>query len=429
MDTSPVSGSFLFTISDPARLSMPVYSPPFATSYNTFWQLEFHPISVDNPEYCALYLNAVANPQELVTTKKWEGRSELSAELFARLTTEQSSGPDTIMQLPMTQLNPNGNGRIELGYLSNYSLKNPSWGKRTLIERTHFNVNNVNNVSPGVNRSRYTRITLPNNTPTKVELTIGVKFQSTVLAQSSFQAPLPGKPFPKEILQVLEADLNKSDRADVQFNLQEGAVFANSSVLCKRSEYFSHMLQGNWSESIIRSQKQRKRHCPSISVDDEIPHSISSPSSKSSSDDDVIEINSNIKYIINVPDIPKEAFLDMLRYLYTDQVSIPVGDEAYKAALDLFATADKYLLNDLRQRAKAEIYQLLSPDNVVDILFGTAWKWPDLKEDLMAYIADNVRAVKESDSFKNLGDDSLAYPKSVELLKDLMVMLYEKNGE
>jgi len=245
------------------------------------------------------------------------------------------------------------------------------------------------------------------------------------MAPCSFQAPLPGKPFPKEILQVLEADLNKSDRADVQFNLVEGVVFANSSVLCKRSEYFSNMLQGNWSESIIRSQKQRKRQRTPISVDDNIPHSISSPSS----DDDVVEINSNIKYRINVPDIPKEAFLDMLRYLYTDQVSIPVGDEAYKAALDLFATADKYLLTDLRQRAKAEIYQLLSPDNVVDILFGTAWKWPDLKADLMAYIAENVRAVKESDSFKNLGDDSLAYPKSVELLKDLMVMLYEKNGE
>ena len=88
-------------------------------------------ISVDNPEYCALYLNAVANPQEQVTTQKWDGRSTLSAELFARLTTEQSSGPDAIMQLPMTQLN--GNGRIELGYLSNYSIKNPSWGKTLYI--------------------------------------------------------------------------------------------------------------------------------------------------------------------------------------------------------------------------------------------------------------------------------------------------------
>jgi hypothetical protein len=74
----------------------------------------------------------------------------------------------------------------------------------------------------------------------------------------------------------------------------------------------------------------------------------------------------------------------------------------------MFAIADKYLISDLRQRAKVHIFKDLSEDNASELLFGAAWKYPDLKEAVMKYVVENFKTIRRTESFKN----AVLYPSA-----------------
>src|SRR5687767_13711422 len=181
--------------------------------------------------------------------------------------------------------------------------------------------------------------------PSSDSITIGVTFNNSKLEYNQIDSPITTTPKPKKILKLWEEELCDRESNDIQFNLKDGTTYARKSVLLKRSEYFRSLFQGSWSETNIPSRKIKK----------------------------------NSHYVVNVPDIPYATFKEMLRYLYTDEISF---NDFNCSPLEIFKIADKYLISNLREIARIEVYKMLTLNNAMYILFSEAWKWPDLKEDV-----------------------------------------------
>ncbi|CAG8591651.1 5445_t:CDS:2, partial [Acaulospora colombiana] len=75
---------FEFTLLNYNNLATKVYSPPFATSFDTFWQLKFKPTSKENPEYCSVYLVAIPSYEESSTTSTWTNRATYSVDIYIK---------------------------------------------------------------------------------------------------------------------------------------------------------------------------------------------------------------------------------------------------------------------------------------------------------------------------------------------------------
>jgi len=88
--------------------------------------------------------------------------------------------------------------------------------------------------------------------------------------------------------------------------------------------------------------------------------------------------------------------------------------------MDLFDIADKYLIADLRQRAKVKILQEISPNSVTEILFNFSWKWPDLKEEVMKYAIEHWQQVIKTVTYKAFRNNPGIYPMSSEVLVELL---------
>ena len=67
--------------------------------------------------------------------------------------------------------------------------------------------------------------------------------------------------------------------------------------------------------------------------------------------------------VVKVEDISLETFQELLRYIYTEQ--IPKLDEL---AGELLAAAEKYQLDDLKERCERRLVFMTTVDNAVDML-------------------------------------------------------------
>ncbi|CAG8546459.1 10614_t:CDS:2 [Acaulospora colombiana] len=221
--------------------------------------------------------------------------------------------------------------------------------------------------------------------------------------------PLPSnpqlhEPIPQDLVKAWEGQLNNPSTSDCKFNVQGKIIYANSAILSARSKYFELIFKGKWSESDSMKQED---------------HQTDVEENRNSSQ--------KFNHVIEVTDFHYQTFLEMLRFLYTNKVTFVEDDDEQNSKLtplDLFQVADKYLVDDLRQHAKLEILKNLNVDDAAEFLFSTAWKYPELKEEVMKYTVLNFIAIRQTPAFKNILANPSNYPSYNELLNELLAELF-----
>ncbi|KAG9304820.1 hypothetical protein G9A89_016850 [Geosiphon pyriformis] len=350
---------FEYTVANISQLKRSVFSPPIATAADRFWELEFMPFYEHDHDHCALFLSAIPNPDE-AKCLDWPMRSILSATIFVK--------------------NPDTNEDIERRKIDHeFSPKAPSWGFFQFFKRSVI--------------------------PQCDEVIFGVEFDQAELPRISSTQPLPNRRIPEDLLDAWTEQVDNPETSDIRFNINGHFIYANSAVISRRSKYFAYMLEGEWS---------RPRPGSRASIRSE--HSVRFNESLTNS-------RSRFKYTVDVSEFHHETFLEMLRFLYTDQISFDDEKECHKTPFDIFAIADKYFIGDLRQRAKMEIWENLHMDNAAEILFEEACKWGDLKEEVLKYFVENFARVKETDGFKNILLNPREYPMFSEVWLEIMQLV------
>ncbi|CAG8583298.1 1564_t:CDS:2 [Ambispora leptoticha] len=361
---------FEFTILNPSKLSKPLYTPPFATANHMFWQLRFDPKFIEgNDEYCSVFLGAIPSPQEADnTTAAWAKRSLLSARLFLK-------NPISHVEIDKYSMTMN-----------NYSAKEHTWGRRKFCKKSALSHDSV---------------------------ILGVEFDKAEIGLSRHTATLPGEIIPKDLLEAWQSQLTEPQIADVEFNVDGHTIYANSAILAKRSEYFQRMFGGKWSESTATSSLSK--------IND-------SQTSETPSSSTIVHFGQESARIMaiaahDVTDFHYTTFLEMLKFLYTNKVTFNNAADSHTSSLEMFRVADKYLIEDLRQRAKTRIFDELSISNAAETLFGTDWSYPELKDYILKFLVKHFREVRQTEGFKNITANSAAYPTFHETITEIFELL------
>ncbi|RIA93416.1 hypothetical protein C1645_762465 [Glomus cerebriforme] len=184
-------------------------------------------------------------------------------------------------------------------------------------------------------------------------------------------------------------EFNNAENANIQLNFNDGSILTHKSVLIKRSEYFRKFFQ-----DAKESKEKKRKH------------------------------DTNDNHIINVPEFSRQTFHDVIKFMYTD--SIEFGSNV---PLEIFKIADYYLIPDLRQKARIEIYKRLHFDNVVKVLFSEGYKWKDLKDDMVGYIVSNFDKIKDTPEYKLLAVDNRSHPAVVVLMQEIIATLFYKKSK
>ncbi|CAG8448367.1 21420_t:CDS:2 [Dentiscutata erythropus] len=361
-----------FLLSNVSKINTTVYSPPFGTSHDMFWQLEYIPSSAEEPDHCAAFLFAIPNHEEANISGVWSRRSVLTAKIYLKNAKNQ-----TFLKKQSVKMN-------------SFSAKLSGW------------------------EAFYNKSNLPEH------VLFGVEFDRAEMGLVSQKWPLPSnqqlnESIPQDLVKAWEGQLNNPATSDCQFNVQGQIIYANSSILCARSKYFELVFRGQWLESDITKQ--------------EILQSSTKDQKDSLNHNGIIQKRFN--HVIDVTDFHHQTFLEMLRFLYTNKVTfVDKKDEqnSQLTPLDLFRIADKYLIDDLRQHAKSEIFKDLNVNDAAEFLFDTAWKYPELKEQAMKYVVLNFATIRQTSGFKNILADPSRYPAYTDLLNEILAELFPATG-
>ena len=88
--------------------------------------------------------------------------------------------------------------------------------------------------------------------------------------------------------------------------------------------------------------------------------------------------------VVKVEDISLDTFQELLRYIYTEQ--IPKLDEL---AGELLAAAEKYQLDDLKERCELQLASVTTVDNVVNMFFlADLYNADLLMQETLSFIKD-----------------------------------------
>ncbi|KAG9300392.1 hypothetical protein G9A89_010016 [Geosiphon pyriformis] len=353
-------GCFEFTLNDISKVEGKIYSPIFSTAADILWQLVFKPCSTADPEFCSMYLYAIPNSREQYSTGIWEERNPYIAELFLK----DASEPIVIIKQKTLELK------------DKYSL-----GERSVRGYSRF----------------FKNADLPHDVIIGVTLN-QVEFKHTITRPT--QNP------PSELINAWASSLDQIEVADVKISVKEKSIFCNSYILRNRSDYFRAIFEGEWAES---NNVMIDRH-----------GTIENSSSRESSADSPTD--SQFKAVIEIQDFDHDTVLAMLQFFYTDQIGFEVN-KPQKSPIALFAIADKYLVKDLRQRAKAKLCKDLNINTAAEFLFREAWKWDDLKTHTMNYVQENFEDVRGTPGYENIMKNLAFYPQASELLAELLAKL------
>ncbi|GES75728.1 BTB/POZ protein [Rhizophagus clarus] len=326
---------FEFTFPDNAlNDDHPVFSPPFATSNDTFWQLKFYKADPDNRAYSVLYLIAIPNHEEALTTGTWEKRAKLSVMLYIK--SEQYE-----------KFNPIKTDK--------YSVRSYSWVESNQVNSEIIFSNQVS----------------------------------------------------KELMSTWIGQINNIENANIQLNFNDGFILTHKSILIKRSEYFRKFFHD------AKETKEKKRKLDTTTTTATTTTTTTSNTT----------MNQNF-VIINIPDYPRQTFHEVIKFMYTDKIEfnniIP---------FEIFKIADYYLIPDLRQKARIEIYKRLHFDNVVKVLFSEGYKWKDLKDDMVDYIVSHFDKIKDTPEYKLLAVDNRGHPAIVVLMQEIIANLFYKKSK
>ncbi|CAI2173245.1 2551_t:CDS:2 [Funneliformis geosporum] len=176
---------------------------------------------------------------------------------------------------------------------------------------------------------------------------------------------------PPDLIEAWKDQLSDYQSADVEFNVRGAKFYVCSSILSKRSEYFAKIFSGKWSETEIANKIE---YVNEIHLEDSPEH--------------------KVKYRIQFSEDP-DIFSIIMEYLYTNEVKW-VNQDNDSITIKLFRLADKYLLLDLRDRAKFRIYDELEISNVSEILFGLVPIYEDLKGPVLKFMARHFKEVRKN---------------------------------
>ncbi|CAG8495682.1 5663_t:CDS:2 [Acaulospora morrowiae] len=313
-----------FEMKDLYSINSVKYSPPFATAPDTFWQLEYNPISTSNPDYCSFYLVSICKKKQNIDSK-WN--KCLPAKIYFK----------------------RSDGKIY----------------------REFDVLRMDSIVEGIdNFCRRISLHLVN--------VIGVKFNHTRFVENCTEPPFPSKPIPDNLILAWSSELNKPDKANVKLNVQGQTIYASSTILAKRSEYFQRIFEGEWAEC------KRDIDFPTV-AEDLTPSSTKLPTLQP------------YKYEINITDFKYRT---------------------------LYGIADKYLLTDLQDEIKSMLILKTNRKNAAEMLFKHAWKWEELKAIMMPYVVENFEEIRKTKGFKDIVKNKLDYSMYHELNTEILMSLY-----
>ncbi|KAG9304808.1 hypothetical protein G9A89_016838 [Geosiphon pyriformis] len=380
--TAPLNGraKFEFEVMNSSR---EYFSQTFSSAPNMFWQLTWAQDNMDDSGEWGVFLHAVRNQEEMDSAGVWSERSNLQIVLYV---TEISSNAKILEET--------------LDHVE-YSVGQTGWGRQLRI------LSNSNNFISYLFLSA-TGFTLSlANIPKQV--CVGVIFGQISAHGGKITPPLPRPLIPRDLITAWAESLGHEHCSDVRFSVRDQYIYSNSIILSQRSEYFRRLFEGNWRETTLSLSAIVRKPKP-LSPHKALVH----PNSMSDS-----TTNVHIKYPIEVPDFEYETFFAMLHFLYTNEIRFGQEDSE-TSALKILAVSDKYLIHELRNRAKNRITSELNCENVSKLFFSEAWKWPDLKKVVFEYIIDNFEVVRRSDGFKRMRSECKDHMMANELLFELL---------
>merc|ERR1719265_969012 len=162
---------------------------------------------------------------------------------------------------------------------------------------------------------------------------------------------------PSNLVSDLRKLINNPTFSDVTFMVESQPVYATRAHLAARSEHFRALFYGGMRES------------------------------------------SGTEEQIVLPDIAHPVFLQLLEYIYTDQI----GDVSSDLAVHLLIAAERFLLDRLKALCEDIIRKSISIDNVAQIMMtAKAHRADGLKDICMDFIISNEEKIKSTSAFREL---------------------------
>ncbi|KAG9300952.1 hypothetical protein G9A89_005010 [Geosiphon pyriformis] len=379
-----------------------IYSPPLASDGDTFWQLRFEPTNPYNGEYCSLYLEAIPGKCEIQnTTADWPARKKILPRIFIRKANNEQT--DIVTKAVKASFNAEGY----------------SWG--------------------------WANFCLKSDLPET--FCFGVEFDKSSLIDQGFFGPLTAPTKPK-LLEAWMKQFNNPKTSDVKFSFgEEGYLFASSLILAAQSEYFETMFHETLNDSTSDNSPEckkfdHKRQDSTSSSDTAVNEPQHEKGDTESGLEEIPWASSDTEsvttlhirqakvydYEIEITDVSRELFGQMLMYLYTGEIFFldDVPSKPCRNAFDLYILADQYSLEELKKDAQNHIVASLTINNAAEIFFETAWKWPALKSEVSKFIVANFVDICNSDGYNKILAKNHLHSSFHELNTEILLALFRK---
>jgi len=162
------------------------------------------------------------------------------------------------------------------------------------------------------------------------------------------------EPSPSTLITDLKGYVNTDLLSDVRF-IVEGKIIYAHKILCLRCPYFRNLLTGEYMESRANE--------------------------------------------ISIADVKHASFLQVLEYLYTDEVSITV-----ECAMDLFEIADRFGIDRLKRLCELEMLDAITVESAAHILHtADEHNAENLRQKCMNYILVHFDEVSRTPAFEEMG--------------------------
>jgi len=184
--------------------------------------------------------------------------------------------------------------------------------------------------------------------------------------------------------------VNNKKFSDVQFDVGGQTVYAHRVVLAMHSPYFRAIFEGPWFET-----QQRRNFNRSLTANGSTE-------------------KRQKRFRVELPDVPLNAFLFMLEWMYVGSAKIPgtsaPGDDndgsttgsEMKVVVEILQCADKFGVVPLKQKCIKILKQSMTLDNVAMLLeLGTQLMLDSMVEACLGFVFGNWEVLKDSADLKN----------------------------
>jgi len=157
--------------------------------------------------------------------------------------------------------------------------------------------------------------------------------------------------------------------SDVTFTLSDNTTInAHKIILTARSDYFRTTFEGSFKESGLTQ--------------------------------------------VNVREIDRNIFLELLRFMYTNDIS-----EQDDLIVDILEASGRFLLDDLKQKIEKQLESQIDTENVLDLLtISEATHTPKLRKACTLFLVDNLKNVKNIQLLNDHKFNSVSVIKRIEFL-------------